>query len=71
MSDFKDNEKSKLKLLACISLDYFNKRKMDFEPFLEPWIFKVTLVQKVEKPPENRAIDRDSKKIVISNYIEK
>ena len=44
MSDFKDNEESKLKLLASISLDYFNKRKMDFEPFLEPWIFKVTMI---------------------------
>ncbi|CAD8085165.1 unnamed protein product [Paramecium sonneborni] len=71
MSDFKDNKKTQLNLLACISLDYFNKRKMDFEPFLEPWKFTITTISQIEKPPENRAIDRDSNKITIANYIEK
>ncbi|CAD8180234.1 unnamed protein product [Paramecium pentaurelia] len=71
MSDFKDNKKTQLNLLACISLDYFNKRKMDFEPFLEPWKFTITTLSQIEKPPENRAIDRDSKKFTIANHIEK
>ncbi|CAK73960.1 unnamed protein product (macronuclear) [Paramecium tetraurelia] len=71
MSDFKDNKKTQLNLLACISLDYFNKRKMDFEPFLEPWKFTITTLSQIEKPPENKAIDRDSNKITIANHIEK
>jgi hypothetical protein len=33
--------KSKMNLVATISLDYFNKRKLDFEPVIEPWKFEI------------------------------
>lgn len=37
-----------MKLLATIRLDYFNKRKLDFEPFIEPWMFKVVMSNQEE-----------------------
>ena len=37
---------SNLSLVSTIRIDYFNKRKLDFEPVLEPWKFKVTIDNK-------------------------
>lgn len=34
-----------IKLRGTISIDYFNKRKMDFEPLLEPWTLILTVTQ--------------------------
>lgn len=43
------DENSKLALKASIKIDYFNKRKMDFEPLLEPFTFLIRKVNKAKK----------------------
>lgn len=60
---------SKLLLSAKISLDYFNKRKLDFEPVIEPWRFKLKVDNKYEVTQQG--IQRDIQKVKLSNYIEK
>jgi vacuolar protein sorting-associated protein 13A/C len=42
---------SKLLLCTRVSLDYFNKRKLDFEPVIEPWRFKLKVDSKQEQQP--------------------
>ena len=39
------NENYKFKLRGTVSIDYFNKRKMDFEPLLEPWTLMLIACQ--------------------------
>lgn len=68
--DKSDKDTTNFKLITTIRLDYFNKRKLDFEPFMEPWKFKIGMVNQEEQPPENKSITRNAKKIKISNFID-
>ncbi len=43
----KDNSESFLK--GSIYIDYFNKRIMQYEPFLEPWVFIMRYYTKLEE----------------------
>jgi hypothetical protein len=39
MKNLSKEEKSVTGLKSKVSIDYWNKRKMTYEPFLEPWEF--------------------------------
>ncbi len=43
-------------------MDYFNKRKLDFEPAIEPWKFRLKLDKKTEDL-------RNISKLKLSNYM--
>jgi vacuolar protein sorting-associated protein 13A/C len=43
LMQFSLESESRLSLSSMIKLDYFNKRKLDFEPMVEPWKFLIKM----------------------------
>ena len=67
MKDLTRESRSELVLCAKIQINYFNKRRLAYEPFLENWKFRL----KVDKSDEvTSELQRNIRKVKLTNYIE-